>query len=211
MNIVGHNIKVDKTARYYTNKVSEEIKTVWFVIHGYAQLARDFIKEFEFLSNSSTLIIAPEGLSKFYFRDKIVASWMTKEDRENEINDYVNYLNKILNQIENKFDLTSAKFNLLGFSQGVHTAARFFINSNFYFNNLLLCSSNFPKDVDFIRLKQKLKKSKMFYLYGDEDKSISLKSFKESINLLEEKQIPFEIISFHGGHIIDEQSLKKFS
>lgn len=207
MKIVEHNIQVEKTGRYYSNKsISEKVENLWFVIHGYAQLAKNFINEFNFLSDSNTLIIAPEGLSRFYFRDKIGASWMTKEDRENEINDYLNYLDKVLKTA----DLTTAKINLLGFSQGVHTAVRFFLNNDFYFNNLLLCSSDFPKDVDFVKLKQKLEKSKMFYIFGNEDKSISWKSFKESISLLEDNDMNFEIINFHGGHIINEQSLKRF-
>lgn len=208
MKIEENHIIVEKSARFYLNNPSsKEIKSFWFVFHGYAQLGLDFIKDFDFLDNENTLIVAPEGLSKFHTKDKIGASWMTREDRQNEINDYLNYLEQILLHLKNKYDLNSAKSNLLGFSQGVHTAVRLFISTNSYFNNLILCSSDFPQDADFVRLKEKLLKSMMYYLTGNNDKIISLVSFEKSKKLLQDNSIEFEEIVFNGAHKIDENSL----
>ena len=210
MNVNEQHLRVEKTARYYINTpIAKEVKSLWFVIHGYAQLAKDFVKEFEFLSDNKTLIVAPEALSRFYFRDKIGASWMTREDRQNEINDYLNYFDVLMKQIKNEFDLSRAKLNLLGFSQGVHTAARFFINTDSYFDNLILCSSDFPGDADFIELKEKLKRSKMYYIFGNSDKDISIVGYEKSLTLLNHNSIPFEKIVFDGRHVIHTESLKK--
>ena len=78
-----HNIKIEKTARYYSlGDFNEKTEAVWIVCHGYAQLASDFIKDFEPLANETTVIIAPEALSRFYtkgFFGKVGATWMTKE------------------------------------------------------------------------------------------------------------------------------------
>lgn len=203
-----YNIKVEKTARYFCNENGlRNIKSVWIVIHGYAQLAKDFINEFEFLSDESTLIIAPEGLSKFYFRDKVAASWMTKEDRLNEINDYVNYLDKVLEEVKNEFKLNGAKINLLGFSQGVHTASRWFIEGSNYFDNLILCSSDFPIDADFRKLKIKMKKSKMFFVYGSNDVIINEQTIQKNRKLLKDIEIDFDEIFFEGRHEINKDSL----
>lgn len=202
-------LRIEKTARYYSN--DPDVKkpgSLWIVIHGYAQLAKDFIEEFEFLNENQVLIIAPEGLSKFYSRNRIGASWMTKEDRINEINDYLKYLDGLFSILKIKYDLSAANINLLGFSQGVHTAVRWFTNSNFAFNNLILCSSDFPEDVDFIKLNQKLERSKMSYLYGDKDEVISGKTFSSGIELLKSKNIPFENIVFEGKHEINRETLK---
>jgi len=207
LNIKENIIAVEKSARFFTNKPSKNIKRFLIVIHGYAQLASDFIEEFKFLDNENTLIVSPEGLSKFYFRDKIGASWMTKEDRENEIADYINYLNKVVNMIQNEFDLSESENTLLGFSQGVHTAARYFIKSKFSFNNLILCSSDFPKDADFNLLQKKSEYSKIYYLLGDNDSIIKRQNYINSVNLLSENKINFTEIGFSGGHKIDEDSL----
>jgi len=201
-------LKVEKTARYYSNDPNgNKLDSLWIVIHGYAQLAKDFIDEFEFLNESRTLIIAPEGLSKFYSRNRIGSSWMTKEDRINEINDYLKYLDSLFSILKIKYDLSDTLINLLGFSQGVHTAVRWFINSNIVFDNLILCSSDFPADADFNKLNQKLERSKMFYMHGDKDEIVSGKTFKSGIELLKSKNTPFEKIIFEGKHEIHSQTL----
>lgn len=211
MEIKENHIVVERTARYYSTQHSaNKIKYLWFVIHGYAQLAGDFINNFNSLSDSNTLIVAPEALSKFYSRNNIGASWMTKEDRENEIKDYLKYLGDVLKEVQSRHhEFVGA--NLLGFSQGVHTAVRLFINNDFHFNNLILHSSDFPKDADFPALKQKLKNSKMYYIYGRQDRAITLESFQDSKKLLKANRIPFETIEFDGGHVIHEDSLKEFN
>lgn len=202
-------LKIEKTARYYSNDPDvNKPGSLWIVIHGYAQLAKDFIDEFEFLNENRTLIVAPEGLSKFYTRNRIGASWMTKEDRINEINDYLKYLDGLFSNLKIKYDLSAAKINLLGFSQGVHTAVRWYISSNIVFDNLILCSSDFPGDADFIKLNQKLEKSKMFYIYGNKDEVISGKTFSAGIELLKSENIPFENIVFEGKHEIQRETLK---
>ncbi|MBK8551891.1 MAG: hypothetical protein IPL53_12815 [Ignavibacteria bacterium] len=203
-------IRTEKTARYYiSNPEIDILHSVYFVLHGYAQLAKDFINEFDFLKDENTLIVAPEGLSKFYFKNHIGASWMTKEDRLNEINDYTNYLDKIYCELNSRCDLSQSKVNLLGFSQGVHTAVRWFIKSHYHFNTLLLCSSDFPKDAEFNILSEKLKKSKLYFLYGKNDNIISLKTFEDNLNLLKTNNINFEEVPFNGRHEIHKDSLNK--
>ncbi|MFZ1323230.1 MAG: hypothetical protein WAT71_16860 [Ignavibacteria bacterium] len=208
MEIKTRTIVVQKSARYSLKLPdSGKADTVWLLIHGYAQLASDFLSEFEFIKNENHLLIAPEGLSKFYFRNKIGASWMTKEDRENEISDYINYLNLLMEKIKTEYDLKDATFNLLGFSQGVHTAVRFFIKGEYIFNNLILCSSDFPKDADFIKLQEKLNKSKMYFIHGTSDSAISNERFDESTKLLSQNKIEFEDKSFEGDHVLNKKFL----
>lgn len=210
MNITEHHITIEKTARYCTNlPEGSKIKSTWFVIHGYAQLAKDFIKEFEFLSGPETLIAAPEGLSKFYSKSIPAASWMTKEDRTNEISDYLIFLEKVFTEINNSFDLTSSEINLLGFSQGVHTAARWFFNSRYHFDKLILCSSDFPGDADFKRMKEKLSRSQLFLLYGLNDRIISSKRYEDDFKLLRLNDIQFTQLSFEGDHEIDPDTILK--
>lgn len=210
MNFNGNSLKIEKTARFFLNAPKwKSLKNIWILIHGYAQLAEDFLSEFEFLNNDSALLVAPEGLSKFYFRNKIGASWMTKEDRINEINDYLNYLEKLIDHLKRNHDLSDAKYNLLGFSQGVHTAARFFINSEQKFDKLLLCSSDFPKDADFKKLKIKLENSVLYFIYGLKDEIVKQERFTESTELLTKNNIEFSIVKFNGGHKIDPVSISE--
>jgi len=63
-------INITFKARYFKlGTLSPATKNVWFVIHGYGQLAKYFLQKFHLLNNGTTVIIAPEGLSHFYVED----------------------------------------------------------------------------------------------------------------------------------------------
>ena len=77
------------------------VRELWYVLHGYGQLAAPFLEEFRAIDDGTRLIVAPEALSRFYEGDaksrlhkdaRVGASWMTREDREAEIADYLGYL-----------------------------------------------------------------------------------------------------------------------
>lgn len=89
-----HHLTVERTARYWTLGEAESAEEVWVVLHGYKQLARRFIRRFKPLDNGRRLIVAPEGLSRFYVSPSegrhgvasvVGATWMTREDRRAEI------------------------------------------------------------------------------------------------------------------------------
>jgi len=121
-------IETKKTARYYTlGALSEKTRTVWFVCHGYGQLANYFLRNFKSLENEKTFIISPEGFHRYYlngFSGRVGASWMTKEDRLNDIADYVAYLDQLYHKVFSSVNRNNLKVNLLGFSQGGATATR---------------------------------------------------------------------------------------
>ena len=92
-----HRITVSRAARYFTLGRLE--REVWFVLHGYGQLAGRFLRHFDPIDDGSRLVVAPEGLSRFYVSEnsaeRVGATWMTKEDRLAEIDDYVRYLDAV--------------------------------------------------------------------------------------------------------------------
>src|SRR5258706_11376012 len=106
MVINEHHIQTTRTARYYfLGSLEGEVKELWYVLHGYAQRAEDFIKNFLLVAAEGVVIIAPEALSRFYtkgFAGEVAASWMTREDRTHEIEDYVRYLDNLYAEIKFK-------------------------------------------------------------------------------------------------------------
>lgn len=198
----SHNIQTTKTARYYTlGELTDSIEEIVFVFHGYAQLAKDFILNFESIQSSSRLIVAPEGLNKFYIkgiRGNVGASWMTKEDRENEINDYINFLNNIYSKYSSQVS-DKIKITLFGFSQGCATASRWFVNSNFNNAELILWGSFIPPDIDYEKLRSKLK-TNLKIIIGDEDEFIPEDRIKLGEEILKKKKINYELIKYPGKH-----------
>ena len=62
-----HHITVARSARYVVlGEPSPAIDTLWFALHGYAQLARRFARHLAPLAGPSRLVVVPEALSRFY-------------------------------------------------------------------------------------------------------------------------------------------------
>ncbi len=207
MQISESQIKISRSARYFCNMPELTPQRLVFVLHGYAQTARDFLEEFSFLEDGSTLLVAPEGLSRFYSRNKVVASWMTKEMRIAEIYDYVTYLDTVEEDIRQRFGLRMATGSVLGFSQGVHTAVRWYTNSRFAHGELILCSSDFPSDADLETLKARLRYNSLVYIQGMKDDVSAPDSFDKGKFILEAGGVPYHEITFNGKHEIDRDSV----
>jgi len=63
------HLRVERTARYYRLGGGGGVRQLWVACHGYRQLAGHFLRRFEALDDPSRLIVAPEGLSRFYLDD----------------------------------------------------------------------------------------------------------------------------------------------
>ncbi|TSA27181.1 MAG: hypothetical protein D4R68_06065 [Ignavibacteriales bacterium] len=213
MNLITKNITTQKTARYFLiGKPSEKIKSVLIVLHGYGQLAEDFIKNFEPIINETALIIAPEALNKFYikgFSGKVGSTWMTKEDRENEIKDYVNYLDSVYDDVIKFGLLSKTKITVLGFSQGTTAACRWISKGKSKIDRLILWGGGVPPDVDLELSKELFNSIQLTIVVGDKDEFISVEQIKEQEQRLGKNNIKYSLILFEGKHIIKKEILLK--
>ncbi|MBN4051421.1 hypothetical protein JYU16_01255 [bacterium AH-315-M05] len=225
--MLNKSISVSKTARYFIlGEPGDQITHVWFVCHGYGQLASDFLKTFEVLNNGKNLIIAPEGLHRFYvkaFTGKIGASWMTKEDRNNDIKDYINYLDELYDEILMDFKGRNPHINVLGFSQGTATVCRWLCNGRSKADNLILWAGVFPPDLNFSAPSKGgsasggeagntiLNSMNIRILIGDKDEFIEFVNIEEHEKLLQQNNIDYELIRYKGTHKIDVHILKELA
>jgi len=212
MAITEHHIETTRTARYYSLGSFEGVKELWFVLHGYAQRAEDFIKNFLPIAHEGVLVIAPEALSRFYsrgFAGEVAASWMTREDRQHEIEDYVRYLDNLYTEVTMKLKLPPQKIIALGFSQGCPTVLRWQANGNSPANEIVIFSGDVPRDLAFAKFKANTANSQKWFIYSETDEFITPSIFKESQELFMANAIPFETIHFGAGHKIAEAALKE--
>jgi predicted esterase len=183
--------------------LSDQTNHVWIVLHGYGQSAFEFISLFEHMEGSNRCILAPEGLSKFYLKGvegKVGSSWMTKQDRASEIEDYLNYLGKVVEYVAEQ--APKAKIFLLGFSQGAATAARFYFSSNpKTMCGLVLWGAVFPSDLNFPCHGIK-DNGQVHVVYGTSDPYISPALSKTF------PQINTRLWPFEGGHELPNKVLK---
>jgi len=205
-------------ARYCKlGEISATTKNIWFVIHGYGQLAQYFLKKFAPLENQETCIIAPEGLSRFYLEDvtkrsqsgnnKVGASWMTRENRLMDIDNYLTYLNQIYHiEIPNSF---KGKITLCGFSQGGATVSRWALDKSIKFDRLILWAGIFPNDMDFEKGAALLKDKEVIEVYGNQDPFLTEARISEMTQLNKKLNLPIKVVQFEGGHEIHKDTLLK--
>ena len=200
-------------ARYcQLGAIDGQTQNVWFVCHGYGQLASFFIRNFEILRNNGHCIVAPEGLSRFYlngFAGRVGATWMTREDRLTDIDNYINYLNAVYrNVIGERKDL---HITLLGFSQGVATVCRWANQESLNFHRLVLWAGVIPPDLDFDLARQKFGQVDTFIVYGNDDPFIKEVQLDEQNRHIEKLSIDPRIITFEGQHVLDNETLLRIS
>lgn len=208
-----HTIPVNRTARYYTlGSAGPEIEEIWFVLHGYGQLASYFIRHFEAIDNGKRLIVAPEALSRFYVgRDpvRVGASWMTKVDRENEIQDYLGYLNQIASHILDLVGSRKKPITVLGFSQGAATASRWVTLGRLPAKQLILWAGPIAHDLDLAVHGPTLAAMQPYFIVGDKDHFITPDKLEEEKQRLEAGGVHFTYVSFEGEHRMNKEVLKE--
>lgn len=212
-----HHLSVSRTARYWTLGDEDGPAEVWIVLHGYKQLARRFLRRFEPIDRVGRLIVAPEGLSRFYVSsgggrhgvESIVgASWMTREDRLVEIDDYVAYLDRLAERVLSGVGGTDPSITVLGFSQGVATACRWVTMGSVKADRLLLWGDFLPPDLDVARAERALQDTELVLVRGSEDPALSRKLAAEEAERLEASSLRPRRVDYDGGHEIHEATLR---
>ena len=205
-------VAFDFKARYYiVGKPTPAIEHVWLVCHGYGQLAEYFARNFNLLDDGKQIVVAPEGLSRFYlkgFAGRVGASWMTKEDRETDIRNYCQYLDEVLKSVLQEIG-PHASITVLGFSQGAATAARWIASTAMSVERFILWGGGLPKDLNVTNFNRALAHSKNYIVYGRNDSFITEEALKEQALLFQAIGLRYETVVFEGGHEIDEAVLEK--
>lgn len=204
-----HHFNISKSARVCNiGEPSVKTQKLWIVLHGYGQLAPYFIRKFQEIDDGESLIVAPEGLHRFYLKGysgRVGATWMTKEDRLTDIADNHAYLNQIWNHYTAL--CPNAKTGLIGFSQGAATAVRWFCQNPSPPQNLVIWSGAFPEDLNWFDDIPTLNKVRPTFLVGDNDEFYDEARIAEHNAWMKSKGLEFNIIRFSGGHDIYPETL----
>ncbi len=209
--MIERQIKIQKTARYFLSAHEDgNFSKICFALHGYGQLASFFCRKFAMEDFKDTLFICPEGLHRFYLKDsfgRVGSSWMTKEARLSDIDDYVKYLDQLFLDFKPLIERTE-KVGILGFSQGVATACRWLALSHNKFDFLINWAGAFPPDLPMDKAIEKMSNIPLWMVLGDNDEYISLQKMEEYLEQLKEKGFDPKSKVFQGSHAINITVLK---
>ena len=212
-----HHIPVQRTARYYVlGDAGPRTREVWFVLHGYGQLASRFIGYCDALRDDARLVVAPEALNRFYTvapTDRnaaarpVGATWMTREDRERDIADYVAYLDDVYAHVMQPLDRGAVRVCVLGFSQGTATAARWLARSSrVRADELVLWGGLLPPELELATARAELG-APVTLVIGTRDQFADETLVRGEEARLAAAGIRFRVRRFDGGHMIDGPTL----
>lgn len=203
------HLPVTQQARYFTSgPLSDEVEEVWIVLHGYGQLAEFFLKKFQPLFDPKRLFIAPEATHRYYlsgYTGRVGASWMTREDRDTDIANYITFLTSLRTHLEG--ELGEVRWNVMGFSQGAATAVRWVTASEFSAERLVLWAGSFPPDIDLDRGRERFEEMELQVVVGENDEFFDEGRVQSARQWLDDRNISYAFSRFEGKHDIPKAAL----
>lgn len=207
---VEHLIPIQRTARYHTlGQPGRQIRHLWYVLHGYGQLSAYFIRHFEAIVDAETLVVAPEGLSLFYLPpgwNRVGATWMTKEKRQTEIDDYIAFLDHVHASIQAQVpdDVT---ITVCGFSQGATTAWRWIRGGAITPQHLINWAGQLPEDKPE-NASFRLPATHFYQVASSEDKYVNADDATKMQQHMRHLGQSLRTYHFDGNHRMDEATLQ---
>ena len=204
------NVTYSSVNTYETlNQLTDKTKNVWIVFHGIGYLSRYFLKYFDELPREENYIIAPQAPSKYYLKNDykyVGASWLTKENTGQEIENLFSYLNAVLEK-EQISRNTKTNVIVFGFSQGVSIATRWLAKTKQSCSKMILYAGGVPNELkssDFDNLIDNQTDIKI--IVGNSDEYLTPERMEtESKKIKELFQGKAEMLIFEGGHEIKKE------
>jgi predicted esterase len=221
--LIEHHLRVARTARYYTiggpaaGGAPGALREVWVVCHGYAQLARSFVRAFAVIADASRLIVAPEALNRFYAerapgvsaRDaRVAATWMTREDRAHEVEDYVAYLDAVAARVTRDV-ACPLPITALGFSQGAATVSRWAALGATPLARVILWGAGPAHDLALG--PDTFRGAGLTLVSGSADEHLGVADAARVQQRLDEAGVAYEPCHYDGGHRIDSDVLRRLA
>lgn len=205
-----HHIEVRRTARYHTLG-DPSAPEVWIVCHGYAQLARYFLRAFSAIDDGSRYIVAPEALNRYYHETapgvhgpdaRIAATWMTREDRDTEISDYIAYLDVLAAHVAPG---GGTRVVALGFSQGAATVSRWVARGAARIDHVVLWGS--PPAAELEAGPAMLRGARLTIAIGRSDGQIPAGEIERQDRRLRGAGVAYDLVQYEGGHRLEGEAL----
>lgn len=196
---------------YKLGNVDDRSKSIWVIFHGYGQLVSDFIEKFKEVNLDENVLIFPQGLSTFYLKgvaDKIGANWMTSHEREIDILNYINYLDKLY-QHEIMPHSSNIKLKLFGFSQGGHTVSRWISHSKLDYEKLVLWGTSLAHEINREKIESCFSKGNNEIIIGDQDRFIDQQRLSHVRKRYTKIGFSYNLKKYSGGHDIYPEILKE--
>ncbi len=200
-----HQFEVRRHARVLVAGDAATATEAWLILHGYGMQARGMLHWFRSVRAPGRVLIAPEATSKFYAelsegKRAVGASWNTREDLAQEIEDNCRYLDDAVDRL-----LPGAvRLEVHGFSQGVSVGARWCVRTRRPVARLVCWAGAFPEDVTADVMQRSQVSQPLHLVVGDHDTRVLPSVVEHDASRLRSEGLSVELHRFTGGHRVDD-------
>jgi predicted esterase len=166
--------------------------------HGYAEAAEAQFARLQSIRPAQPwLRVSIQGLHRFYRgrTGDVVASWMTKQDRELAMDDNISYVTAVIDELARAAPVTSVAF--AGFSQGVAMAFRAAVRSKYRVAGVIALGGDVPPELDARALATV---NAALIGRGSADQWYGSKTLASDVERLRSARVRVFVEEFDGGH-----------
>jgi predicted esterase len=165
--------------------------------HGYGENAEKHLAQLCGVPATDRWLLASvQGLHRFYTKmEEVVASWMTRQDREQAIADNVAYIDRVVEVIQREYETHRLVF--AGFSQGVAMAFRAAVRGSAPPDGVIALCGDVPPDV---RDQPASRFGRVLLGRGARDTWYTGEKLRADVTQLESMGVKVEAVVFDGGH-----------
>jgi predicted esterase len=181
----------------YLVEIPEHSRATLVGFHGYQENADIHLAILrQVIGDRPVGLVSVQGLHRFYTRaNDVVASWMTKEDRDLAIADNIAYVGRVLAAVAEQDGLTRPLI-YVGFSQGVAMAYRAATSVQRSCDGVIALAGDVPPDVAPIASSL----PRILLGRGSEDKWYSAEKAAADLTVLRAAGVNVTEHVFEGGH-----------
>jgi predicted esterase len=176
------------------------IRGLIVAFHGYGQSADTILAELDRVPGiSAWTVVSVQALHRFYARgdQAVIASWMTRQDRDQAIVDNVAYVDRAMDaalQGQSPGSSPPPPIVCVGFSQGAAMAYRAAVLGTRKSAAVIVLGGDVPPDLDLIGAPPVL------IGVGARDTWYTVEKVRADTARLEAAGVSHEVVTFAGGH-----------
>lgn len=166
--------------------------------HGYGETAERHLEELRRIPGASRFVLcAVQALHPFYNRTgDVIASWMTRLDREQAILDNVRYIASVVAEVKKELPV-SERLVYLGFSQGAAMAYRAAAGAGHACQGLIVLGGDVPPELE----RRDLSGFPPVLLgRGSSEEWYDAAKMEHDVELLRARRVDVRPCVFQGGH-----------
>ena len=167
--------------------------------HGYGEAADAQLERMRRIPGADRwLLISIQGLHRFYQRrgNEVVASWMTRQDRDLAIGDNLGYIAAVMDAVDRAYP-GAPRVVFTGFSQGVAMTFRAAASSSRTVDGVIAVGGDVPPELDAAAVGRI---GHALVCHGTRDEWYTKEIFERDVQRLQEANVSVRPLEFDGGH-----------